>query len=300
MASGTAKPLNLWLGYLMLAGVVFGWSAGVVWVRGVHESIPPIGMSFWRWFIGALLVLPFAWTSLRRDMPLIKEHWRFYAMMGSLIVGGSTFSTVSLNFTTATNVGIVNATQPMMTVLVAWAFFKDKLNVWQWAGIAVAFAGIMAMVSRGDLAVFLGLSFNIGDFIMIGAVILFAYYANNLPRLPSDVSFVSSLFVVMFAGSVELIPFYVAESLTIKTVPFSVETVVTALFLAIVPTVIPTIMWNRAVPAVGVSQSAIFVNLMPVFTAALAIAFLGESLFLYHVAGSLLVFAGIVLVVRRR
>ena len=182
-----SKPLTPWIGYLMLAGVVFGWSSGVVWVRGVHEVIPPLGMSFWRWFIGALMVLPFARASLKKDGALIREHLVFYFMMGGLIVGGSTLSTVSLNFTTATNVGIVNATQPMMTVLVAWAFFKDKLNAWQWAGIFVAFAGILAMVSKADLAVFLDLSFNVGDFIMIGAVVMFAYYANNLPRLPSSV-----------------------------------------------------------------------------------------------------------------
>ena len=295
-----SKPLTPWIGYLMLAGVVFGWSSGVVWVRGVHEVIPPLGMSFWRWFIGALMVLPFARASLKKDGALIRKHLVFYFMMGGLIVGGSTLSTVSLNFTTATNVGIVNATQPMMTVLVAWAFFKDKLNAWQWAGIFVAFAGILAMVSKADLAVFLDLSFNVGDFIMIGAVVMFAYYANNLPRLPSSVSFVSSLFVVMFAGSLLLIPLYALESIVLKPVPVSTQAVVTFFFLALVPTVIPTIMWNRAVPAVGVSRSAIFVNLMPVFTAALAIGFLGESLFLYHVTGSLLVFAGIVLVVWRR
>jgi len=297
----TEQPaISPWVGYAMLVAVVFFWSTGIVWVRWIHETIPPLGMSFWRWFGGALVVLPFAWPKLREEFPIIRKRLPFFFMMGMFIVGGSTLSTLSLNFTTATNGGILNATQPTMTALVAWAFFQDKLSLRQASGILGAFLGITLMTSKGDVDVLTSLAFNAGDMIMICAVVGYAWYANFLPRLPKDVSFSSALFVIMFCGGIELIPLYAIESIVAKPVPMLTETVVTVIFLAIVPTVLPTILWNKAVPAVGVNKSAIFVNLMPVFSAGMAILFLGEELYFYHVAGALMIFLGILLVVSQK
>jgi drug/metabolite transporter (DMT)-like permease len=68
--------------------------------------------------------------------------------------------------------------------------------------------------------------------------------------------------------------------------------------MALLGSLLPVMIWNQSIHRVGVNRAAIFVNLMPVFGAIFAIAFLGERLFLFHVIGAILVFAGIVLVVR--
>jgi drug/metabolite transporter (DMT)-like permease len=218
--------------------------------------------------------------------------------MGLLMIGASALVAVSLNFTTATNAAIVNATQPAMTALVAWVFFHERLTPLQFGGIIAAVAGILIMVSEANLQLLLALRFNPGDMIMLIAVVGYAIYANRLPGLPKKISFVGGLFAIFLFGGLIQLPIYIAESISFKTVPLTVDAVGALLVLAVITSVIPMFMWNKAVPIVGVNRAAIFVNLMPVFTAILAILFLGEQLFLYHVAGAVLIFIGIVMVVK--
>lgn len=296
--SDRRSTLPLGLAYLMLVGVVFFWSAGIVLVKGVHESIPPIGLTFWRWMLGAICMLPIVIPRLKYDLPIMLDRWKFYASMGFLMIGASALVAVSLNFTTATNAAIVNATQPAMTALVAWVFFHERLTPLQFGGIVAAVAGILIMVSEADLQLLLALKFNPGDMIMVIAVVGYAIYANRLPGLPKKISFVGGLFAIFLFGGLIQLPLYIAESITFKTVPLTVDAVGALLVLAVITSVIPMFMWNKAVPIVGVNRAAIFVNLMPVFSTIMAIIFLGEQLFLYHVAGAVLIFIGIVLVVK--
>ena len=51
--------------YGLIAATVLTWAIGVVIARGVHEEIPPIGLSFWRWIIATIILLPCVWGELR-------------------------------------------------------------------------------------------------------------------------------------------------------------------------------------------------------------------------------------------
>jgi drug/metabolite transporter (DMT)-like permease len=296
--SDNKSPLPLPVAYLMLVGVVFFWSTGLVLVKGVHETIPPVGLTFWRWMIGAMCLAPLVIPRLKYDLPVMLKNWKFYVSMGFFMIGASALTAISLNFTTATNASIVNATQPTMTALVAWVFFHEKLSPLQFTGIIAAVIGILIMVSKADLQLLLNLGFNPGDMIMVLAVLGYAIYANRLRWLPKEISFVGGLFTIFLFGSLVQLPLYIYESINYKTVPLTFEIAGTLFLLAFFTSVIPMFMWNKAVPIVGVNRSAIFVNLMPVFSTIMAIIFLGEQLFLYHVTGAVIVCAGIFLVVK--
>ena len=83
--------------------------------RSVHGELPPLGLSFWRWLTGAALLFPFLYPGLRAAAPHYREHWRLFAVLGLLMVGSTTLVLVGLNFTTATNTSLINATQPTIT-----------------------------------------------------------------------------------------------------------------------------------------------------------------------------------------
>ena len=106
------------------------------------------------------------------------------------------------------------------------------------------------------------------------------------------------MFVVTMAGCLEILPFYIYETVTYMPMPYDFMTVFWVAVLAIVTSLIPVYLWNAAISVVGVNRSAIFVNLIPVFGAGLAIIFLGETLRLYHVLGAAFICMGILLVVR--
>ena len=297
-AAARPREITAAAAYAMLVGSPFLFATGVVIVRGVHETIPPVGLSFWRWFIAGLLILPFVAPRLVRDCHAVAHHWRYYTEMGFYMVGGSAIGAIALSFTTATNQSLVNASQPAMTAVFAWMLLHTRLGRWQAAGIATAAGGIMVMVSRADLGVVRSLAFNVGDLLMIVTVALYALYGVRLAKLPKDMSFATNLCAMLLCGSAVLLPFYVAESIVVKPVPTDASALGILAYLGTVGSLIPVFWWSRAVPVVGPNQAAVFVNLMPVFAVTLAYMFLDERLFIYHLAGAALIFAGISLVIR--
>ncbi len=296
--NGRALKIGTGLAYLMATGTVLGWSIGVVIGRGIFETTPPVGLSFWRWFITALCLVPFVVPRWKTEGPLVFKAWKTIAAMGMFMLGASTISMLSVNYTTATNVSLVNAGQPLTTALIAWIIFKDKLSTIQSLGIVLGAVGIVAMVSRADFTVLQSLEFNTGDLLMLIAIVGYGSYANTLRTIPHELGLTVLMFSVTMAGCIELLPFYIYETFTYMPMPTNWVTVGWVAVLAVVTSLFPIYWWNAAVSTVGVNRSAIFVNLMPVFGAALAIFFLDEQLYLYHVLGAGLVFLGILLVVR--
>ena len=218
--------------------------------------------------------------------------------MGFFMIGASTISLVAVNFTTATNASLVNATQPTTTVLAAWLVLKIKLSKIQTAGIIAAAIGILIMISRADFQVLANLEFNKGDLIFGVAVFGYAFYATTLQQLPRGISLSCIMFAVTIFGSLQVLPFYTAESIIYMPVTFSWKVAIALLFLSVMTSLIPVYLWNAANRVVGVNRSGIFVNLLPVFGAIMAILFLEEQLFAYHVLGAVFVCSGILFMVK--
>jgi len=284
---------------IMLALTVFLWSVGVVIARAVHDEIPLIGLSFWRWIMASLLLLPFVWKELRDKHDIVRENMRLLVMLGILIVGSGALLFYSLNFTTAINATLVNATQPVLTVFLSWILLGDRLKGIQMLGVMSAMFGVGIMVSRADLNVIVNFDFNKGDFLVILAIIGYAIYAINLHKLPKKLGTFPALFVILFSGSLFLSPFYMAESIYVKPVPFSLLTIGLTIILAIFVSILSMSMWNMANRVIGPGRAVMFVNLLPVYGAILAIIFLDEKLYLYHLFGAGLVCMGIFMVVRK-
>ena len=284
----------------MLIVVMLLWSSGIIVARSVHEVVAPIGFSFWRWFAAAALLSPFALRRIQRHRIFLWQQLPWVALLGLFIAGGSTLIIVAVQYTTATNVAVVAATQPTITALVAWLVLKDRLSRVQLVGIIAATAGVFAMIARLDMNVLLSLSFNIGDAIMLLSVSFYALYAVNLHRWIAEVGPILMMYATCVGGALVLLPFYIAESIWFEPMIFSWSVLAAVIFMAAVPTLTATMMWNLSIGAVGPNRATAFTNLLPVFGIGLAVFFLDESLHLYHVVGALLVCAGITLVVARR
>lgn len=283
--------------YVMLVLTVLGWASGLVVGRGIHETIPPVGASFWRWTITVLCIFAVAAPKLKSELPLILSAWKQLAAMGFFMIGASTISLIAVNFTTATNASLVNATQPMTTVVAAWLILKIRLTKIQALGIFAAAIGITVMISRADMQILLNLEFNKGDLLFTIAVIGYALYSTTLQQLPRGLSLSVLMFAIIFFGCLQLLPFYIVESFIYMPVPFSWNSAAALTFLSILTSLIPIYLWNAANRVVGVNRAGIFVNLLPVFGAVMAITFLDEELFIYHIIGAVFVCSGILFMV---
>ena len=284
--------------YIMLALTVLLWAVGVVIARGVSDDVPLIGLSFWRWFAATLIIVPLVYSDLREKWDIVRENLGLLIIQGCLMVGSGTLLFFAMKYTTAINATIVNATQPVATVALAWLILKERLKIIQWLGIVSAFIGIATMVSRADLSILSSLSFNIGDILIVIAIMGYATYSINVRKMPKGISPFTALSIILISGSLLILPFYVYETVNVQAFPLSPMTVFIVLVLAFLVSIVSIVMWNLAIHVVGPGRAGMFVNLIPVYGTALAILFLGEKLFFYHVIGAALVCLGIFLVLR--
>jgi drug/metabolite transporter (DMT)-like permease len=263
--------------------------------RAVHDQIPPVGLSFWRWVVGALVLLPFVLPRLRKCWPVYRMHWRVFALLGCFMIGSTTLVLVALTMTSAINVSLINAIQPTLTVLFAWLITRHAPGGRRALGIACGLSGVLIVVSRADWTVLAGLDLQAGDFVALLAMCGFAGYALNLYRLPAVLSGVEALFGITVAGTVMLLPFYLVETTVYGPVPVSGSSIAAIFVLALLVSVFGNLMWNAGNRIIGPARASIFINLIPVFGTVLAIALLNETLLAYQVFGGSLVVTGLFL-----
>ena len=276
------------------------WGAALVVARGVHEIAPPFALAFWRWLGVALLLLPFVWKRLRAELPATSRARRQMLLLSGLMVAGTTTSILAVSYTTAINATVINAIQPAVTAVVAMLLLSERLTRAQALGVLLAFAGIVFMMFQGSLSALLDLTIRSGDPIMFSAVFFWSCYAVALHRETELPSLSVFLFLIAALGTIVSLPLYIAEDLLGRQFQVSAASVGTVIYLSIGATLVAILFWNSAIRTVGANRAAIFVNLIPVFGAGLAILFLGERLFAYHLIGAGLVVTGIFLAVLGR
>lgn len=285
--------------YALLILTMALWGGAIVTARGVYDVAPPVALTFWRWLLAMVILLPVVWRKLPAFWAEGSHSLSVLLPLSCAMVLGTTLSVTAVNFTTAINATIINAAQAAMTAVVAFLVLRERLVARQMLGIVFAFTGILVMVFRGDLTLLRSIEFNWGDLLMLGAIVSWALYAVGLHReqhLPSgDVL----LFVISVTGTLMLLPFYVLETLLWRGFVPSAQALGGVVYLAVASTLVAVYFWNVAIRSVGASRASIFVNLLPVFGAIFAMQFLGERLYVFHVAGAALVFVGIVMAVRR-
>lgn len=287
------------LAYVLLTYAAFLWGTSTVVGRGVHEIIPPVGLSFWRGMAAAAFLLPFVIGDLRRKWPLIKRSWRWVLFLGIAQMWPQAAFLLSVNFTTAINATLVNASQPAITAVIAFVILRDKLSLRQILGIIAALFGVFTMIVRGDFGALGNFDINIGDIIAVVAVCGWAIYAVTVSHIPRELGLTTTLFLIMFVGSLTLAPFYVLETAFLRPVPLTLTSLWIILGLGIFISATSVFIWNAGLRVVGPNRATAFLNLIPVFGAGLAIIFLGEQLFQFHIIGAVLVCGGIMLIIHK-
>ena len=285
-----------WFPYVLLTLTVLFWSGNFILGRGIRELIPPVSLNFWRW-VGALTVLlPFSWRAVYRQRALLIAHWKLLALMAlPSITIFNTFIYTALQTTTAINTVLVNAMIPIFIALTAWVIFNERLTLRQTMGVGISLAGLIFIVTRGNVSTLGVLTFSRGDLWTIGASFSWAIYSVMLRKRPADMDPLAFLTVIIVFGLLYALPFYVWEVWSKGGFDLTPENMAAMVYVALFPSVLAFIFWNSSVTKVGANRAGIFIHLMPVFSVILAVLFLGEQLHLFHLMGIALIFLGIVL-----
>lgn len=283
---------------LMLLTGLF-WAGNAIVARSVAGEVPPIGLAFWRWAVGALVALPLAWPYLRRDMKPMLASWRIMLLLSAL--GIAAFNAglyLAAQTTTALNIVMLQTTVPVLIVVASYILFRDAVATRQAIGIALSLAGALTLISHGDPAMLLGLALNGGDLWMLAACICYAVYTALLRRRP-PVNGLSFLFASFVIGALLLLPLYVGETLHVRAMPLNWTAVLAVGYVAVFASVIAYLAFNRSVELLGANTAGLSVHLVPLFGTILAIGLLGEQPHIYHVLGIGLIASGILLATRK-
>ncbi|RPI75610.1 MAG: DMT family transporter [Desulfobacteraceae bacterium] len=308
-ALDTSRPQHSWLKttkklfdapYFLLPLAPLFWSGNFILGRFVRSTLPPIGLAFWRWLVASLLIIAFAWPYLKKDCELILKNWKIIFLLA--ILGVATFNALAylgLRYTTAINGVLMQSVIPVIIVIMTFLFFRETIRKIQALGICLSLSGVFVIVTQGVPATFLSLSFNIGDLMILIAVICYAAYSALLQKRP-PIHQLSFLVVTFVIGTVILLPFYLWEHFTIQAMPFNRNAVLSIAYVAVFPSILAYFCFNRGVELIGANKAGLFIHLMPVFGSIMAVFFLGERFRVFHALGIFLILTGIGLATRKK
>lgn len=298
LPAGRLRPsTSLALLYVIAALPPLFWSGNFLIARLMRDQIPPFQMSFWRWALALLILLPFCAAAIRADWPRIRGNLPFLALLGAIgVTAFNCFVYAALHYTTVVNAALVNALLPIVTFLLAYLILKQTLSSRQVLGILVSLAGAAIVICRGDLGQLVTVAPNRGDLLVFVGMSFWAFYTVLIRWRPAELQPLAFLGVTVAFGALFHLPFVAWEYGARGGFPATAQSLGALLYFAIFPSILAYIFWNRSVATLGPTKTGIFMHLLPIFSALLAVAFLGEALGGYHVVGFAIILGGILLV----
>ena len=282
--------------FAALGLVMLFWAGNTIVARAVRLDVPPFTLALLRWAGATALLAPFAIAPLRRDLPVLAKAWKPVLLLGALGIGAfNAFLYSGLQYTTATNALLLQASIPALVVLFDRVLFGARSSALQVAGTLASILGVMVIVFRADLHALLGLQLGPGDLLVLVAVVVWSLYTVLLrlrPRVSSQVSFVFATFAI---GALIMTPLAMLEWSAGRHVRWSWEVAAAVAYVAVLPSLLSYFIYNWAAGAIGPARAGQAITLLPVFGALLSALLLGEVLHPYHAAGMALIGLGIAL-----
>ena len=300
-ATNRAPSAN-WLAnqpYLLLSLTALFWAGNAIVGRLAAGHIPPVTLSFLRWGLAFLIVLPFAWKHLVRDWPAIRSRLGLMVFMSAVGIGAfNTLQYWALEYTTALNTLLLQSTGPLIVAVWSLILLGVRLTLAQAGGIALSLVGVLVILLHGDLTALTSIQFNKGDVIFSFAMVVFGLYSVlTLKRPPiHGLSFVGFTFG---CGAVCLIPLLIWELCSRPPMQLTSNNLLMLFYVAVFPSTVAYLCFNRGVQLIGANRAAPFFHVVPLFGAVMAMVFLAERPQLFHVVGFALVLTGVYVASRK-
>jgi len=288
------------MAYVLLVLTVLFWAGNFVLAKSLVGILPPFSMAALRWSVAFLILMPFVLPKLRSEWRLLLKHWKVVSILS--LFGVAAFNCLiylGVQKTSATNAALLQSAIPILVLLLCVLFYKELLSKKQLLGVFSSCLGVLVIISDGKLETLLSLSLNQGDLWILAAVSCWTIYSVLLRYKPVEISGPSLLAANIFIGNLLIYPFVVWEvqSVGFMGIELSQETILSVMYLAVFPSLLSYLFWNRAVAEVGAARASLFIHLLPVFGTILAALFLNEAPQIYHLIGIILIFSGIYLAV---
>jgi len=295
------------LGVLALIATAVLWGSNHVVARAVRETVPLQALVFWRWFSALAVLTLIAWPALQRNWPEIRPRLRELTIGGVFGVGLFSYLLLGGAYQSlAIEVGFINATTPVWVILLSWLMGGEQVTNSAKAGLALAFAGTLLIICKGDPARLTGLQLNLGNLWSLLAAIVFAWFSIRIREWSQTIETLPLAVVTAWAGLIiVLLPVYLVSVTSggpwLAWHDADIYVALGALaYMGFGPTMLGNVFYLYGVRTNGAARAAGFLYLSPLCTALFSVVWLGEQPAWYHAAGFVAIFAGLLLSGRPR
>ena len=279
----------------MLVCATLFWSGNfIVGKFAFLENIPPLSLVFYRWSLVWIILLPFTYKEIIKYKDTIFNNLPLLFFLGFTSVGlFNSFTYLSLIHTQVINSTLFNTAIPAVIILLCFLFKIEKTNKFQILGLIISVLGILSIITKLDIKIFLSLNFNKGDIIMIGGVITWGIYSTLLKKKKFTLPLLTLVHVICTFGLICVFPQFFYEFSQGQFIEFNTNLFYILIFLALFPSIGSYYCWAGAVSIIGANRAGIFLSLIPLFSTIMAITFFNEQFQFFHLIGAILIILGL-------
>lgn len=271
---------------------VFIWAANAVVSKLATAAIEPGAIAFYRWFFALFILLPFCIKPVWQQRQLIVSNLGKLTALASLgMVLNQCLAYYAAHTTSATNIAVFLSLMPLFGLFLAVPLLGNKLKKQALIGAVISLSGLVYMLSKGNPVNLLTNGIQQGDGLMFISSLAYALYSILLNKWKLPLKPWTSIFSQVAIATLLQLPLLLSSnSYTITT-----NALPMVLFAAAFASVLAPWFWLKGVQRIGAAQATLFMNLVPIFTVAISLVFLGQSPTIYHLFGGAFVFIGLLL-----
>jgi drug/metabolite transporter (DMT)-like permease len=279
---------------LIIANIIWGAASPIF--KWSLQDIQPFTLAFLRFFIGALVILPFTLHNLH----VKREDWGKLALMAFLgITINISFFFVALQITASVNAPIIGSAGPVFIILGSLFFLKEKIKKIVLIGTLVSLLGVIAIIAEPLIDRGLDASF-LGNLFLIVAVLGGVGHTLIMRKMARAYTALTITFWTFAIGSLSFVPMMFRE---VQRVGFltdvGMQGFIGIVFGSLLCSALAYYLYALALKYVIASESSVFTYMDPIVAIAIAVPLLGEKITPIFTIGSLLVFAGIFIAEKR-
>ncbi len=285
------------LAYLILILTTIFWSGNFIVGKAASMfQIPPFSLNFYRWFFAGLILLPFTYKEIISKKKYILNNLGFFIILG--ITSITIFNSIvyySLYYTQVISGILMISTIPVWIIFISSLLNIEKTNIFQILGVVLSLTGVIFIITKADLNLIKNLDFNKGDLSMVVAMFSWAIYSALLKSKKYEISQVSLLEVVIICGLTFLIPIYFIEMNMGNQIILGKPFYLILGYVVLFPGLAAFFFWIKGISIIGANRAGIFLHLMPIMGAIMAMLIFDEKFMSYHILGAIFIIAGITL-----
>jgi len=283
--------------YILLFLATLFWSGNFLVGKFASQyQIPPFSLNFYRWLCAWLILAPFTIQEILKKKNYIIKNYKYYMVLG--ITSVTIFNSIvyySLNFTQVISGVLMISTIPVMIIFISSILKIEKTNTFQILGVSCSFIGVVLIITKANFEILINFDFNKGDITMVFGMLSWATYSALLKKKKHELSQLTLLEVVISFGFIFLIPIYFIEYQIGFRINPDKNFLMILFYVVIFPGLASFIFWIKGVSLIGANRSGVFLHLMPILSAVMAIIIFNEKFMFYHMLGAIFILIGILL-----